>query len=77
MRLAFAVLLLFSSVDAEAQTWADLKSIPRETSVRVHELDGKGCSDSRCAAIGIPAYAAVGAIIDWRNPTKRSVYRRP
>ena len=145
MRGAIALALLLVCGRAEAQTWADLKAVPRESSVRVFEAGGKswsvadgklllvkddqltilksgrfgrpfviskpvissvetrrrdspiegaligaltnivlgslggwqGCTDSKRAAVGIPAYAAIGALIDWRMPTRRTVYRAP
>ena len=142
MRIAIALLLLCAPDTVDAQTWAELHTVPRETSVRIFEAAGKGwtfadgklllvkdeeltilrrsgpvvipkgviskvetrrrdrpiegaiigalvnvalgalggwqgCSDSKCAVVGIPVYAAVGAIIDWRIPTRRTVYRAP
>jgi hypothetical protein len=37
----------------------------------------QGCTDAKCAIVGIPAYATIGALIDWRIRAKRTVYRAP
>ena len=37
----------------------------------------QGCSDSKCAAVGIPAYATIGALIDWQMLGRRTVYKTP
>ena len=140
MRLAVVlVVLLLVGARADAQTWSDLKMVPRESSVRIFEKTGtlaegklllvrdeeltiwryrralvipkpliskvvtrrrdspiegaligavaniglgvsggwQGCSDSKCATIGIPVWAALGALIDWSIREKRTVYRAP
>jgi hypothetical protein len=42
MSIAIAILLLLVSARAEAQSWSELQTVSKESSVRVYELGGKG-----------------------------------
>jgi hypothetical protein len=42
MRTAIALALVLFATTAQAQTWDELQALPKEVTVRVHELGGKG-----------------------------------